>query len=130
MTISDYNHTVQQYVFENWIDTPLDFEYMVEIVSVQFFKNRISVREACKFAKLIIDVETKSEFDYDLEYEPFKVLENGVDEQFIYEYDNSVNFESFEIILDGEKRIDIHYSEDLDFEGLVNKISKLDEPII
>lgn len=130
MNLSDYNSTVQHFVFEKWIDIPFSFEYMVEIIAVQFFNNGIAVKEACDFAQLVIDIQTKGEFDYDFEYEPFQVLENELSEDFVYDYDSKVNFESFEIILDGEKRIDINYQEGLTFDELVSKINQSDEPIV
>lgn len=130
MNLQDYVHALDQYVFEEWIDIPMDFEHKVGIIAIQFYKNEIPFKYACNFAQLILDIETKAEFDYTLIYEPFKVLEEATDEQWDYEYDPNVNFESFEIILDGENRIDINYLENLNFRELVKKISKLDKPSI
>lgn len=130
MDLQDYIHAVDQYVLEEFIDTPHTYDAMMEIIAVQFYKNEIPFKYACNFAQLILDVEIKAEFDYTLIYEPFKVLEEGTDEQWQYKYDPNVNFESFEIILDGEKRIDINYIENLNYRELVKKISKLDKPAI
>lgn len=130
MDLQDYKHAVDQYVLEEFIDTPHYYDAMMEIVAVQFYNNDIPFKYACNFAQLIMDIETKAEFDYTLIYEPFKVLEEATDEQWMYKYDPNVNFESFEIIIDGEKRIDINYMENLNFRELVKKISKLDKPAI
>ena|SRR5690606_12061525 len=130
MDLREYIHAVDQYVLEEFIDTPHYYDAMIEIIAVQFYKNDIPFKYACNFAQLIIDIEIKAEFDYKLIYEPFKVLESGITEQWQYVYDPKVNFESFEIIIDDEKRIDINYMENLNFRELLKKLSKLDKPTI
>ena len=130
MDLREYIHAVDQYVLEEFIDTPHYYDAMIEIIAVQFYKNDIPFKYACNFAQLIIEIEIKAEFDYKLIYEPFKVLESGTTEQWQYVYDPKVNFESFEIIIDDEKRIDINYMENLNFRELLKKLSKLDKPTI
>lgn len=127
--MNDYIRTVHRFVFEEWIDVPLEFEYMVDIVSTHFFKNEIPLKKACLFAQLIIDIHTKEEFDFVFEYEPFNDLDDNLSEDYQYEYNSNVHFESFEIILDGERRIDFHYQEELSFKDVKERIMKLDKPL-
>lgn len=129
MNLQNYISAVQQYVFEEWIDVPLEFEYMVDIVSTHFFKNEIPMKKACLFAQLIIDIHTKEEFDFVFEYEPFNDLDDNLSEDYQYEYNPNVQFENFEIIIDGEKRIDFHYQEELTFKDMKERIKKWDTPL-
>jgi len=39
----------------------------------------------------------------------------------------SVNYESFTLIIDGEKRMDLHYNENLSYSDLVEKVSNIDQ---
>lgn len=127
MELHKYISNVLEFVFETWIDIPLEFEYMIEIVATQFFYHNISFEECCRFAELIINIHTEGEFDFVFEYEPFNVLDEEFTPEFVYEIDNTVNPESFAIIVDGEKRIDIHYKENLSYQDLVEKVSNIDQ---
>lgn len=128
MDLNDYTRALDQYVFEEWIDIPFDFEHKVQIIALYFFKNEIPFKYACSFAQLIIDIETKLEFDYTLVYEPFNILDNGTDDDWMPACDPKVNFESFEIIIDGEKRIDISYTDNLNFKEFLKKVKEQDLP--
>src|SRR5690606_18212981 len=128
MDLNDFTHALDQYVFEEWIDIPFDFEHKVQIIALYFFKNEIPFKYACNFAQLIIDIETKLEFDYTLIYEPFNILDNGTDENWIPEYNAKVNFESLEIIIDGKKRIGISFPDNAHFKEILKKIKGQDLP--
>lgn len=127
MDLAEYRDTVGMFVFESFIDIPHDWDIMVDIVAVQFYENNIPVDAACRFAELIIEIQRKSEFDLDLEYEPFHVVEgiNNPDE-YLYKYESGHEFESFSLIIDGIKRIDISYKENLSYSELIEKINTLD----
>ena len=89
---------------------------MVEIVASQFYHNKIDVDLCCKFADLMIDIKTKNEF-LSLTYEPFKVLEDEITEEFKYTYDPNVDFENFYLDVEDEE-ISINYKRGLDYSTL------------
>ncbi|SRR5690606_28103175 len=126
MKLHEYISDVMEFVFSTWIDIPLEFEYMVEIIATQFFYHDISLDKCCRFAELIINVHTEGEFDFVFEYEPLNVLDNEISEDFVYKFESNVNYESFVLIVDGEKRIDVNYKENLSYSDLVEKVSNLD----
>lgn len=128
MKLHEYISNVLEFVFSSWIDIPLEFEFMVEIVATQFFYHNIALDECCRFAELIINIHTEGEFDFVFEYEPFNVLDDELSSDFVYEIDSTVNPESFVIIIDGEKRIDVHYKENLSYQDLVEKVKEQDLP--
>src|SRR5690606_13399881 len=128
MDLNDYTRALDQYVFEEWIDIPFDFEHKVQIIALYFFINEIPFRYACNFAQLIVDNETTLELDYSLVYESFTNLDNGTDDDWIPQYKSKVIFESFEIIIDEEKRIDISYADNLHFKDFLKKIKGQDLP--
>ena len=118
----EYTSKVMEFVFSTWIDVPLEFELMVEIVVTQFIYYNIPVDQCCRFAELIINIHTEGEFDFVFEYEPFNVLDDELSPEYVYEIDNAVNPESFVIIVEGEKRIDVHYKENLNYQDLIEKV--------
>ena len=129
MKLHEYISNVLEFVFSTWIDIPLEFEFMVEIVAAQFFYHNIALDECCRFAELIISIHTEGEFDFVFEYEPFNVLDDELSSEFVYEIDDTINPESFIIIIDGEKRIDVHYKENLSYQDLVEKVKEKDLPL-
>lgn len=127
MKLKEYKSTVLEFVFSTWNDIPFEFHYMVDIVATQFHHHNISIDKSCRFAELIINIHTKGEFDFNFEYEPFNVLDNELTDTFAYEYETSVNYERFVLIIDGEKRIDVYYNENLSYSDLVKKVSNTNQ---
>ncbi len=123
----EYISTVMEFVFSTWIDIPLEFESMVEIVATQFYNDNIPIDQCCRFAELIINIHTEGEFDFVFEYEPFNVMNDELSETFVYTFDDKVNYENFILIIDGEKRIDVDYKENLSYSDLVKKVSNTGE---
>src|SRR5690606_6031870 len=127
MELHEYKSNVLEFVFSTWNDIPFEFQYMVEIVATQFFYHNIPIDKCCRFAELIINIHTEGEFDFVFEYEPFNVMNDELSETFVYTFDDKVNYENFILLIDGEKRIDVHYNENLSYSDLVDKVSNTDE---
>jgi len=127
MKLHEYKSTVLEFVFSTWNEIPFEFQYMVEIVATQFFYHNISIDKCCRFSELIINIHTEGEFDFVFEYEPFNILNNEISDTYVYEFEDNVNYESFVLIIDGERRIDVYYNENLSYIDLVEKVSNMDQ---